>query len=147
MALRYRKGYQLKNMNNLDSVSLKNSALEGKGLFAKRPFKKGEVVLGWNDDNVYLTESELAALPSELRRYVALYKDKYLLIAEPERYMNHSCNPNTQTDESGIDIALRDIAVGEEITGDYTRFLTLEGFTCACGAENCRKAIPAHSLR
>lgn len=133
-------------VNNLDHVSLKDSALEGRGLFAKREYRKGDVVLGWNEANTFLTEAELAALPDALRRYVALYQGAYLLIAEPERYMNHSCDPNTRTDENGLDIALRDIHENEEITGDYTRFPTLEGFECECGSENCKKTVPAHSL-
>lgn len=133
-------------MNNLDNVSLKESPTEGRGLFAKKNFKKGDIVLGWNVNNIFLSEAELNELPNELRRYVALYQDKYLLIAEPERYMNHSCDPNTQTDENGIDIAVRDIDQGEEVNGDYARFPTLEGFECKCGTEKCRGIVSAHSL-
>lgn len=127
---------------NLANAELRASRVDGLGLFAVRDFKKGDRVLEWNDENRYYTKEELALLPKELKRYVAFYDSKYLLIASPERYMNHSCDPNTRTDDSGVDIALRDIARGEEITGDYTNIKTLDGFTCGCGTASCKKIIP-----
>ena len=47
---------------------------------------------------------------------------KIFLYPIPERYVNHSDNPNTiQNFEKGYDIALRDIKSGEEITTDSTK--------------------------
>lgn len=47
---------------------------------------------------------------------------KIMLYSEPERYVNHSKNPNTYQDlVDQQDIALRDIKEGEMITGDATK--------------------------
>ena len=134
-------------MNNSTSkqVLIGNSKIEGEGLFAQKDFKEGEIVLDWNPNNKYLSREELQSLSDNLKRYVAIYNDKYLLIAEPERYMNHSCNPNT-TSKEGIDYALKDIKVREEITGDYENEGTLAGFECKCGSENCRKSVRPRNL-
>ena len=127
--------------SNSDRVFIKDSSIQGRGLFARRDFKKGEIVLGWSPSNKYLSEVEIKGLSGGENHYIALYNNRYLLIAEPERFMNHSCNPNTETRENGVDYALRDIEVGEEITGDYEKEGTLLGFSCNCGSLNCRGAI------
>jgi hypothetical protein len=62
------------------------------------------------------------------------------------RYINHSCSPNCESDE--IDgrvwiIALRDIAMGEELTYDYNLYDGDEDdfSPCACGSSNCRGSL------
>lgn len=97
--------------------------------------------MGWNPSNQFLSETELKDIIEEERRYVTVFKGRYLLIAEPERYMNHSCDPNTRTGENGFDYAIKDIAKGEEITGDYEAEGTFLGFECMCGNKKCRKVI------
>lgn len=131
-------------MGNLNNVEVRDSTIAGRGLFAKRDFVQGEVVLAWNSDNVYLSEEELASLSDELKQYVAIYNDQYLLIPAPERYMNHSCEPNTETNDEGEDVATRDILAGEEVTGDYRRIPTLLGFVCRCGTAQCAHTILGH---
>uniref|UniRef100_A0A0D3B6N9 SET domain-containing protein n=1 Tax=Brassica oleracea var. oleracea TaxID=109376 RepID=A0A0D3B6N9_BRAOL len=65
------------------------------------------------------------------------------------RYINHSCNPNTQMQtwiiegETRIGIfAISDINKGEHITYDYHRFVPFgEDQDCHCGAIGCRKKL------
>lgn len=128
-------------MQNKYNVEVGDTSRKGKGLFAIRAFKKGEQVLDWNIENRFLTESEIEDLPEVEKKYIALYKGKYLLIPEPERYMNHSCDPNTETQADGTDIASRDIEVGEEITGDYTKEGSFLGFTCLCASSHCKQRV------
>jgi uncharacterized protein len=55
-------------------------------------------------------------------------------------YINHSCDPNCYsrvTRGHMLFFALRDIAVGEELTLDYTPSQH-PGRRCTCGAANCR---------
>ena len=101
--------------------------------------------MGWNDNNRYLSGFETGTLSDDNKRYIAIHNGKYLLIAEPERYMNHSCDPNTKT-ENGFDYALRDINEGEEITGDYNLEGSLVGFECKCGSDICRKVIDSKKI-
>ena len=58
-------------------------------------------------------------------------------------FINHSCNPNCETDEFDDHIwviALRDIAPGEELTYDYNLYDGDDDdeAICRCGARNCR---------
>lgn len=51
----------------------------------------------------------------------------YVLCADDARYMNHSDDPAARGDYGadpvfGVDIAVRDIEPGEELTCDYTAF-------------------------
>jgi hypothetical protein len=55
------------------------------------------------------------------------------------RYVNHSCEANSYGPGGAeYEIAIRDIAKGDEITSDY-RTLNLEApMACSCGAPSCR---------
>lgn len=125
----------------MKDIIVKNSKIEGKGVFANRNFKKGEIVIKY-DTSVLLTKDEVDKLPQSEKKYVSYFNDgKYILHQPPARYANHSCDANTCAKEIG-DIAIRDIKKGEEITADYTK----EGipdlnFKCNCGAKNCRGVI------
>jgi hypothetical protein len=61
------------------------------------------------------------------------------------RPINHSCDPNLVFAESHSlnVVAARDIAVGDDLTLDYTTFCdqSMEAFDCFCGASACRKRI------
>lgn len=123
-----------------DNVTMGNSSIEGKGIFAARDFKKGEGVLKWDTSHT-LTEQETKSLKSEEKRYITFLNNTYILMQPPERYVNHSCEPNTYT-EDFTDIATRNITKGEEITTDYAKD-SPPGFQmdCHCGSKNCRKTI------
>ena len=94
--------------------------LDGKGIFADRDFKKGEVVVKYNLKS--LTRQELDDLPESEKKFVHKHWDTIYLYSEPERYVNHSDNPNTYQDlKNKCDVALRDIKKGETITTDATK--------------------------
>ena len=91
--------------------------LDGKGVYAVRDFKKGEVVIEYQ--LAPLTFDELKALPHA--DYLATHNvnGQIYLYPEPARYVNHSDDPNTYNDlAKQADIALRDITQGEMITVD-----------------------------
>jgi len=73
------------------------------------------------------------------------------LMQPPERYINHSCDPNTYVKTiSGkrVVMARRVIAEGEEITYDYC--INSGGDTlwrCRCGASRCRQLIHSDFFR
>ncbi|MCA9353426.1 SET domain-containing protein [Candidatus Nomurabacteria bacterium] len=94
--------------------------LAGKGVFANRNFKKGEIVISYSLKK--LTEDDFKNLPDSEKNFVHTHWGVKHLYSEPERYVNHSKNPNTYQDiEKGCDIALRDIKKGEAITTDATK--------------------------
>lgn len=94
--------------------------LAGKGVYANRDFREGEVVIQYHLKP--LTEEEYKQLPESEKCFTHSHWGQIMLYGEPERYVNHSDNPNTYQDlNKQLDIALRDIKKGEMITGDATK--------------------------
>jgi len=101
-----------------DNVIVKPSTIEGFGVFAKREFKKGEIVLVWHPTT--LTEEKLSIISEDQKRYINTLEDgTSVLMNIPERYINSSNQPNTHVIKA-TDVAARDILIGEEITSNYT---------------------------
>ena len=125
---------------NMPDVIVKKSKIEGKGVFAERKFKKGEIVLRWHTSHE-LTPEQVKKLSDEEKRYVTYFNGKYISLQPPEKYVNHSCEANTYADNF-CDVAKRDINKGEEILADYAE----EGIPglkmkCKCGSKTCRGII------
>jgi len=75
------------------------------------------------------TVEEFAALPPHIQdwlkhyAYLDYHVGQHILCVDDARFMNHSTNPTVRPDYAldrfGVDIAQRDIEIGEEITTDY----------------------------
>ncbi|HEV2402631.1 MAG TPA: SET domain-containing protein-lysine N-methyltransferase [Candidatus Saccharimonadales bacterium] len=108
---------QTRNSVN-ENLTLGPGHMSGKGLYAARPFKKGEIVL--TIDLKPISFKELKELPPE--DYLAAHNlngQIYLFEGGLARYINHSEHPNVRNDhEQQADVALRDITAGELITVD-----------------------------
>ena len=100
------------------------SKIEGVGIFTAEPISKGTVV--WSFDPMFDRLIPVADYESA-RPLVRTFLDKYsypwsakpgFLVFETDngRFMNHSETPNLDFSELGGGKALRDIAVGEELT-------------------------------
>lgn len=112
-------------------IIVKKSKIKGRGVFAKRDFKKGEIVLKWNPE--ILTKQEAGKLTTKQKHYLYQGENKYFLMQPPEKYVNHSCDANTMA-KNKSDIAIKNIKKGEEVTSRYTNF----SFKCKCGSEKCK---------
>jgi SET domain-containing protein len=108
------------------------SAIEGVGVFAAEPIARGAPVwrLEPELDRLIPMEKYRAAPPflkDLIDRYAYPSADKpghLVFELDNGRFMNHSGTPNTDFSAPTGGIALRDIAVGEEITCDYGEFYT-----------------------
>src|ERR1044071_4783878 len=110
-------------------VEIRESLIQGTGLYAKRAFNRGEIVLSWNLSHTIPNE-QVAALPEEERRYThPLDEHRTLIVQSPERFVNHSCDGNTEVRDL-CDVAVRRIEVGEEITSDYGTVGAVVSFEC-----------------
>jgi len=118
---------------------IKKSAISGKGVFANKNFKKGEVVIKWSLDKI-LNKQEVDLLPIKEKQYIVKQGKKYILMQPPARYVNHSCNSNT-VPKNNCDVAIRDIKEGEEITSNYFEENGIDEFVCNCKSKNCKKII------
>ncbi len=123
------------------SLIVKKSKIHGKGVFANRNFKKGSIVIKYNLKP--LTKKEFENLSESEKHFTSFENNKYWLFPSPERFVNHSCNPNTNPDlVNKYDIAIRDIKKGEEITTDYRKD-NVPGLDmkCNCRSKNCKLVI------
>lgn len=111
---------------------IRESKIDGKGVFTTTPFHVNDTVFSFPIENVS-TKNRRGWAYIGNGRYVG---DHYL------SFVNHSCNPSTVMMISPAKvsmIALRDINAGEEITCNYD--LTEEDgeeITCTCKSKNCR---------
>lgn len=115
----YSKG-RLRDKLHMNDVVVGKGSLAGKGVYANRNFKKGEIVIRYNLKP--LTNEEYNQLPKSKKMSAHKHWGIIHLYSEPERYVNHSNNPNTYQDLTNkCDVALRDIKQGEMITTDATK--------------------------
>ncbi|HLD81751.1 MAG TPA: SET domain-containing protein [Patescibacteria group bacterium] len=101
----------------MTSVFIAKGKLAGKGVYAARDFRKGEIVVQYR--LIHVSQEEFEKLPESEKEFTHSYHGHIFLYQEPERYVNHSDTPNTYQDHTKkADIALRDIKKGEMITTD-----------------------------
>lgn len=122
------------------------SRVHGVGVFAISDIEAGNPVLRIDDSRVVDVAHPLRSDAGEYEFHCDyLAGGKVVLMASPERHINHSCSPNTYVKTIGQSryvFALRKIIAGEEITYDYC--LNSAGDTvweCHCGAPDCRRSI------
>ncbi len=133
--------------DKMAKVEVRASSIHGKGIFAAVTLKAGERILKRDDSRLVTDEDPLRE--GEHEYHCSWIADgRVVYVQEPERYTNHSCDPNAvvrvEEDGSRYCVARRDIAAGEEITYDYC----IDGFgdtvwQCNCGSPRCRKTIHA----
>ncbi len=119
----------------------------GYGVFATQDIPKGTIT--WALDPLdQIIEAAKAQnmkdlVDEQLRRYSWVNgSGDRILCWDFGRFMNHSCEPNSVgPGQLEFEIAVRDIAKGEEVTCDYGMFNLEEPLTCACGSAHCRGQV------
>lgn len=124
---------------------------KGWGSFAVEPITVGETVAafgGWMVDR-----ATLAAMSHD-RQSRSIQVDEHLYLVsdetpEPGDMLNHSCEPNAGLRGATLLVALREIAVGEEITFDYAMCdaSDYDEFACLCGMPTCRQVVTGSDWR
>jgi hypothetical protein len=126
---------------NEAKITIELSTLHGKGIFAINNIKNGEELLEIDDTHVVDDISKLTKKDWDFN--TDFIDGKVIFMQEPERLINHSCDPNcyVKTINNIRKIyARRYINKGDEITLDYAINGDNEGtFRCKCGSERCRK--------
>lgn len=118
----------------------------GLGVFATELIPAGTITWALDPLDRRVTATELEALSPSLQRTLERYgyldaDGTYILCWDFARFINHSCDPNTLSPGIDIEIAVRDIHPGEQLTGDYGAYNLEADFTCHCGASTCRGTI------
>lgn len=123
----------------------------GYGVVATRPIPQGTVTWVRDRFDQQFTAAEVAAMPSPYRAVVDKYTfvDRhglYVLCWDLARFLNHSCRATCLAAGYDFEVAVRDIAPGEELTDDYGTLNLDVPFHCECGAPDCRKTIYPNDL-
>lgn len=125
----------------------------GYGVFATRLIPKGSITWAGDKLDQIITDAQLKALPGMLSRQVLRYsylngRGDRILCWDHGRFVNHSCAAACLSPGFDFEIAVRDIAPGEEITDDYGTLNLEEPFPCCCDAPRCRGLVlPDDPLR
>jgi hypothetical protein len=128
-------------------VEKRKSRIEGRGLFANAHIEKAEIV-GVKGGYV-LTRNQRDAIAKELGpSEIQITEDLFIgpaTAAEREggmMHLNHSCEPNLGLQGQIVYVALRNVAVDDELTFDYA-MNDDEPYEmkCHCGTKNCRGTI------
>lgn len=128
------------------STEIRQSQIGGKGLYAIKLIKKGNLVVVWGGTYVGAEEAKKAEEDGKL---VMQWDDNLFSVEDRGEgsgyFVNHSCEPNLYMQGVYALVAMRDIAKGEEITADYAIWEADEDYIsiweCNCGSAKCRKKL------
>ncbi|MEI7492586.1 MAG: SET domain-containing protein-lysine N-methyltransferase [Bacteroidota bacterium] len=122
-------------------ICVKETPLKGRGIFAVRDIRKGEIITSFTGPRVKI--EHLDEYPPEVVDHLFnVGTDEYILAKEPEVRTNHSCDPNAGIVEDVKLIAMRDIQKDEEVTFDYSIIINDDWvLDCLCSSPLCRKTI------
>jgi len=125
----------------------------GYGLFATRLIPKGTITWAADPLDQVISSARLEGFPDLLKNHACKYsylngRGDRILCWDHGRFVNHSCAAACLSPGFDFEIAVRDIAPGEEITDDYGTLNLEEPFPCLCGAPSCRgQVLPDDPVR
>lgn len=137
-----------------DRVAVRQSPCGGLGTFARAPIAAGEIVFRWG--GMVFSAAEVRAGTAKPGTVAAIGEDRFLAspagaAPHPADVLNHACDPNLWLIDAVTLAARRDIAAGEELTGDYATWEADEGYVadwpCRCGSALCRGRITGQDWR
>jgi SET domain-containing protein len=129
------------------AVEVRSSTIEGQGVFAAEPVPGKRKIGEIRGQSISVEDARIRATRHERVMIVELSAKRaidFSKSSDPMRYTNHSCAPNAQLVIANGRVeffALRDIAVGEEVTVDYGETHHQGRLACRCGAVRCRGAL------
>lgn len=145
-------------------IILKSSRIHNKGVFARINIPKGTKIIEYVGDKITKKESdrraELALERAKYKKnkgavYIFTLNKKYDIDGDvpynTAKYINHSCNPNCETEIIDNQIwisAIKNIKKGEELSYDYGYDIdNYKEHPCKCGSKNCPGYIVSEEQR
>jgi hypothetical protein len=144
-----KKPNRRKAMFSLSPVEFRDSAIAGRGVFARKRFEPGDVVVAYAPKQRRIDAGDPAAVAAAQTRITLLSEEAFVIIPDtsvPGGWLcNHSCHPNAAiySDGTGRIQCIRPIAAGEEVTIFYGWVTEndRERDPCLCGSKRCRGFI------
>src|SRR5437870_4664118 len=120
----------------------------GFGVFATRALPRGTITWARDELDIIVPAEELKSLDPLFHPILDKYmfvdgRGDHVLCWDLGRYVNHSCAPTSIAPGWELEIAVRDIAAGEQLTDDYGSLNVEDSFVCECGEASCRRRIRA----
>jgi SET domain-containing protein len=143
------KRRRLKPMFSAAPVEFRNSSIAGRGVFARRRFEPGDVIVPYAPKQRRVDLDDPEAIAAAATKLTLVSEQSFVIIPDttvPGGWLcNHSCNPNAAiySDGAGRIQCTRSIAPGEEVTIFYG-WVTIndrERDPCRCGSARCRGFI------
>lgn len=118
----------------------------GLGIFATKPIPRGTIVWTLDALDQKFDARRRRELDADygpiLNRYAYVNaKGESILCWDLARFINHHCEATCLAPGLDFEIAVRDIAAGDQITDDYGSLNLEEPFECGCGSPACRGTI------
>ena len=141
-----KRDYLLRSSVN-PKLSLGQSKIQGRGVFASGKIAKGEILMEFGGEAISRLQMESGDY--RIRSIWPVGRDAFLALPnnDPQisldEYLNHSCDANAWLEDEVTLAARRDIQPGEEITLDQGTWNIEDAYIedrepCSCGATNCR---------
>lgn len=136
----------------MNFIEVQESKIAGKGCYAQRRFKKGELIGEYTGERISEAEADRRHVEGE-PFYIFLLEDGTCIDPKdnpsPLKYINHSCDPNAESVEEKGHIyikATKTIRPGAEITYEYhVQSGDDDELDCECGASTCRGTMRAEN--
>jgi len=140
---------RVKPMFSLSPVEFRQSRIAGRGVFARRHFKPGDLVVAYAPKQRRVDVRDPAATAAAETKLTLLSEQRFVIIPDtsvPGGWLcNHSCDPNAAifSDGAGRIEATRPIAPGEEVTIFYGWVSHNDPHRdpCLCASPRCRGFI------
>jgi hypothetical protein len=118
----------------------------GFGVFATGFIPKGTITWVLDPLDQIVSPAKASELPASLQRPLEIYSyqnrlGERVLCWDHARFVNHSCDPTSLAPGFDLEIAVRDIPAGQEITDDYGALNIDVAFACACDSPRCRSIV------
>lgn len=134
-------------------AAVKESSIQGRGLFSIAPIKKGEIVC-IKGGHIFDRETLKGVTPALGPAEIQIAEDMFIGPLDQQSregsmiFSNHSCEPNIGVQGQIVFVAMRDIAAGEELTHDWATTDDDEYvMECRCGSATCRSTITGQDWR
>jgi hypothetical protein len=118
----------------------------GFGVVATAPIPRGTITWARDPLDRAMSAEEVDTLGPLFRAQLDKFTfvdraGRRVLCWDIARYVNHACDAPCLAPGFDFELAVRDIAPGEQVCDDYATLNLLEPFECACGAAQCRRII------
>lgn len=124
-------------------TELRSTENRGFGVFARSPIPAGTLLVVPDPMDQRLSHAAFLELPEPLRSQVETYlyhdaEGHMVLSWDHAKHINHCCHSNSLLTGYGVEVVIRDIEAGEEITTDYGLLNVQTGYELICDRKPCR---------